>query len=600
MSLNSAARSSLYKKSRTSNAVKSSTRDAAAKALVAQRARQEANRQAAEKLASKQAAEKETAKQVKVTARRDAAKRETARKLKQIADLNKSASSHAKQNRLKDKLQHAKRVADGRAIPTRVKQVVNYGAGRNTAPYPKVHQIRVINSRFQQLQSTSMGHTNKVVPAQNPRSSTIQPKKVIDQGKAVSATKTKIIPATKPLTTKEKVANLMTKQKEPPKLTTKEKVKNIFKRYEQSNLKAETKELKKIERKAELKKMFASWKTTETAVKKSVIQKAASQKISSTKEVRSTRKKTTTKSTISTKIATQSSAQVKSSVDAHKEKVSKSKAKDKQVADKRKAASEKDSQRNKKPTKRVTRSAKITEKQAQSKIGGTTTAILHSFQNTTKTGNKGPVTRRSSQRIAQQSGAHGDDGGYSSDAGGSRSDSDDERDTSLHPESKQSKDSESRFEWGKNKTEFQYQFRNVNSKFPPSKDAIKELNSPGMKSMVADIGYTDCSEIAEELYKATGKKGTIITIEPKVGRDVFIGQKQGKTLISEVYEYHTVYRDNHYVYDPRLSKNPIPRGDFQNIISKLNPNGVKVYEGDPWSPVKVHKRGNVANKVGKI
>ncbi len=81
---------------------------------------------------------------------------------------------------------------------------------------------------------------------------------------------------------------------------------------------------------------------------------------------------------------------------------------------------------------------------------------------------------------------------------------------------------------------------------------------------------------------------------------VFVGEKDGQVLRRKGYEYHTVFCDNHYIYDPILSKNPIPRGDFQSIINKLNPSGVIVREGSPWDSVKVRRRGAFVNKVGKI
>jgi len=429
MTVNSAAvRSAALRRNRTSNAIRSHrTHEVARQAVVAQRARQEAARQAAVKEAARQAAAKEAARQA--AARREAAKRETTRRLKQIADQRRTAELRSKQNAIREKAQHAKRVADGRAIPTRVKQVVNYGLGRKTIESHTVQQINVMNSRLPKTQPNIVNHSSiQGTSAQPNKTATSQLQKGIAQSKATN---------TKPLTAKEKAAALMKKYQEPPKIPAKEKARVIMEKYEKAERKAERKaekaEAKKLAHKAEIKKIVAGWKAEEAAAKKAITQKAATtktatQKSKTTKIVRNT----TTKST---KIATRSSSHIKASVDAHKENVSKSKAKDKQVSERRKAAAEKDSQRNKSTTRRVTRNATIAEKQAQPKVGGTTTAILHSFQNSVKAGSKGPVTRRS-QRIAQQSGAHGDDDGYGSDGGyssdGSGSDSDDDQDIRLN------------------------------------------------------------------------------------------------------------------------------------------------------------------------
>lgn len=41
-----------------------------------------------------------------------------------------------------------------------------------------------------------------------------------------------------------------------------------------------------------------------------------------------------------------------------------------------------------------------------------------------------------------------------------------------------------------------------------------------------------------------------------------------------MFEYHTVYSDGTYVYDPRYSLEPILKQQYINIISKWNPQGI--------------------------
>jgi hypothetical protein len=37
-----------------------------------------------------------------------------------------------------------------------------------------------------------------------------------------------------------------------------------------------------------------------------------------------------------------------------------------------------------------------------------------------------------------------------------------------------------------------------------------------------------------------------------------------------------VVRDESYIYDPRLSLNPISRKDYDSLIRRFNPNGVNI------------------------
>lgn len=40
--------------------------------------------------------------------------------------------------------------------------------------------------------------------------------------------------------------------------------------------------------------------------------------------------------------------------------------------------------------------------------------------------------------------------------------------------------------------------------------------------------------------------------------------------------YHQVYTDGKYVYDPRLSTRPIPKGDWEQHMRNINPTGVTI------------------------
>jgi filamentous hemagglutinin len=107
-------------------------------------------------------------------------------------------------------------------------------------------------------------------------------------------------------------------------------------------------------------------------------------------------------------------------------------------------------------------------------------------------------------------------------------------------------------------------FRKVNPKYPANQAVIQAARTIDFK----DKRY-DCSEIAEDLLRAAKGKGTIIQVLPS---------EKGKPLtLYELGErredmfYHQVYTDDQYVYDPRLSSEAIPKGDWEIMIRSLNP-----------------------------
>uniref|UniRef100_UPI0019694B44 hypothetical protein n=1 Tax=Listeria costaricensis TaxID=2026604 RepID=UPI0019694B44 len=88
-----------------------------------------------------------------------------------------------------------------------------------------------------------------------------------------------------------------------------------------------------------------------------------------------------------------------------------------------------------------------------------------------------------------------------------------------------------------------------------------------------EVDYYDCSEIADDLYAAAGKKGVIYEIKPKTYR-LFV-EEYGKV---KSFDYHTVYSDGKYIYDPRYNEIPILEEEYFNIIQKENPNGITIRE----------------------
>ncbi|WP_205527786.1 hypothetical protein, partial [Listeria costaricensis] len=87
------------------------------------------------------------------------------------------------------------------------------------------------------------------------------------------------------------------------------------------------------------------------------------------------------------------------------------------------------------------------------------------------------------------------------------------------------------------------------------------------------VDQYDCSEIADDLYLASGKKGAIYEITPKVGK---LNVEEYDKM--EKFYYHTVYSDGKYIYDPRYSEAPILKEQYFNTIKKDNPNGINIRE----------------------
>ena len=97
------------------------------------------------------------------------------------------------------------------------------------------------------------------------------------------------------------------------------------------------------------------------------------------------------------------------------------------------------------------------------------------------------------------------------------------------------------------------------------------MNSPQLKAMIKACDQSDCSEIASRLLESAGGKGAILEVRPKTPGKLNL--YENSDLVKNNY-YHQVYTDGRYVYDPRLSKAPIPKGDWEMHMRGINPEGV--------------------------
>ena len=96
----------------------------------------------------------------------------------------------------------------------------------------------------------------------------------------------------------------------------------------------------------------------------------------------------------------------------------------------------------------------------------------------------------------------------------------------------------------------------------------KLLNSDYYKN---NPGY-DCSEIATDFYDTAGQQGKIYRIEGKDG--VINGYEYGKVYD---FEYHEVYSDGVYIYDPRYKNTPVLKDDYFRALKEINPDGFDVF-----------------------
>ena len=108
----------------------------------------------------------------------------------------------------------------------------------------------------------------------------------------------------------------------------------------------------------------------------------------------------------------------------------------------------------------------------------------------------------------------------------------------------------------------------------------KLLNSDYYKN---NPGY-DCSEIATDFYDTAGQQGKIYRIEGKDG--VINGYEYGKVYD---FEYHEVYSDGVYIYDPRYQNTPVLKDDYFRALKEINPDGFDVFTiqwEDLWKKIR--------------
>ena len=120
--------------------------------------------------------------------------------------------------------------------------------------------------------------------------------------------------------------------------------------------------------------------------------------------------------------------------------------------------------------------------------------------------------------------------------------------------------------------------RNTSSDYPPNQAVLDKMNDPNYQSLLNNDNY-DCSEIADRLLEAAGGEGHIIEVQPVDRFGEITIFENG--VIKDDMTYHQVYTDGKYIYDPRLSKQAIPKGDWEKHIKSINSDNPFIISNKP-------------------
>ncbi|MFE7775781.1 putative T7SS-secreted protein [Streptomyces sp. NPDC057445] len=112
-----------------------------------------------------------------------------------------------------------------------------------------------------------------------------------------------------------------------------------------------------------------------------------------------------------------------------------------------------------------------------------------------------------------------------------------------------------------------FDFRDPSSTRPPSTTLTDAMRAAPRGSEI------DCSDIASFIARNANGEGKIVHYITHSGNDIRIPEHGGEII--EDYVFHEVYTDGRYAYDPTLSANPIPLGDYERAL-RLSNEGEKI------------------------
>lgn len=115
--------------------------------------------------------------------------------------------------------------------------------------------------------------------------------------------------------------------------------------------------------------------------------------------------------------------------------------------------------------------------------------------------------------------------------------------------------------------------RPENPGYPANQSVVDKINDPKFIAWINNTGCTDCSDSTPKLLDAAGGQGKIIEVRPIISGNLNV-HENGRTEADM--SFHQVYTDRKYVYDPRLSLKPIPKGDWEKHMKSINPDGITI------------------------
>ncbi|WP_230473046.1 VENN motif pre-toxin domain-containing protein [Enterobacillus tribolii] len=115
--------------------------------------------------------------------------------------------------------------------------------------------------------------------------------------------------------------------------------------------------------------------------------------------------------------------------------------------------------------------------------------------------------------------------------------------------------------------------RPENPGYPANQSVVDKVKDPNFISWISNTDCTDCSDIAPKLLEVAGRQEKIIEVRPLKPNTLNVYENG---YMENNMTFHQVYTDGRYVYDPRISLNPIHKGDWEKHIKAINPDGVNI------------------------
>ena len=101
----------------------------------------------------------------------------------------------------------------------------------------------------------------------------------------------------------------------------------------------------------------------------------------------------------------------------------------------------------------------------------------------------------------------------------------------------------------------------------PNQDALNHYGNKEFQILVNNEAV-ECTQIAQALQDAAGGLGRQITINPTQATNGLVTWPTSRGPANG--NYHTVYSDDDFVFDPRYRSTPIPIAEWEAEVSALN------------------------------